>query len=80
LTIAKAVQEQSLATNEISENIQQVALGTADISTNISLVANEPDETGAAGQDVLKASSEMGKISETLKQDIEEFFLQIRAI
>ncbi len=79
-TIANAVTEQTRATSEISENIQQVAVGTADISNNISLVANEADETGNAGQDVLKASSEMGRISETLKKDIEEFFHQIRAI
>ncbi|MEZ5759176.1 MAG: methyl-accepting chemotaxis protein [Emcibacteraceae bacterium] len=79
-TIANAVLEQSRATSEISENIQQVAVGTADISNNISLVANEADETGSAGQDVLKASSEMGRISETLKKDIEEFFHKIRAI
>ncbi len=80
MTIASAVQEQSRATTEISENIQQVAAGTSDISNNISLVANEADETGTAGQDVLKASSEMGRISETLKKDIEEFFHEIRAI
>lgn len=79
-TIANAVMEQSRATTEISENIQQVAVGTADISNNISLVANEADETGSAGHDVLKASSEMGRISETLKKDIEEFFHKIRAI
>jgi len=80
MTIANAVQEQSRATTEISENIQQVAAGTADISNNISLVANEADETGNAGQDVLKASSEVGRISESLKNDIEEFFVKIRAI
>ena len=80
MTIAQAVQEQSRATTEISENIQQVAVGTADISQNISLVANEADETGNAGQDVLTASSEMGRISETLKKDIEEFFHEIRKI
>ena len=80
MTIANAVQEQSRATTEISENIQQVAVGTADISSNISLVANEADETGSAGQDVLSASSEMGRISETLKKDIEEFFHKIRAV
>lgn len=80
MTIAQAVQEQSRATTEISENIQQVAVGTSDISNNISLVANEADETGSAGHDVLKASSEMGRISENLKKDIEEFFHKIRAI
>lgn len=80
MTIANAVQEQSRATTEISENIQQVAAGTADISNNISLVANEADETGNAGQDVLKASSEVGRISESLKNDVEEFFQKIRAI
>ena len=80
MTIANAVQEQARATTEISNNIQQVAVGTADISSNISLVASEADETGNAGQDVLSASSEMGRISETLKKDIEDFFRQIRAI
>ncbi|MCC3859847.1 methyl-accepting chemotaxis protein [Pseudemcibacter aquimaris] len=80
MQIANAVQEQSRATMEISNNIQQVAIGTADISQNISRVASEADETGNAGQDVLNASSEMGRISETLKKDIEDFFRQIRAI
>lgn len=32
------------------------------------------------GQDVLTASFEMGKISESLKKDIEDFFQQIRAV
>jgi hypothetical protein len=32
------------------------------------------------GQDVLTASFEMGKISEPLKKDIEDFFQQIRAV
>lgn len=80
MQIANAVQEQARATTEISNNIQQVAVGTADISSNISLVASEADETGNAGQDVLNASSEMGRISETLKKDIEDFFQQIRAV
>ena len=80
MQIANAVQEQARATTEISNNIQQVAVGTADISSNISLVASEADETGNAGQDVLNASSEMGRISETLKKDIEDFFHQIRAV
>lgn len=80
MQIANAVQEQARATTEISNNIQQVAVGTADISSNISLVASEADETGNAGQDVLNASSEMGRISENLKKDIEDFFQQIRAV
>jgi hypothetical protein len=32
------------------------------------------------GQDVLTASFEMGKISESLKKNIEDFFQQIRAV
>ena len=32
------------------------------------------------GQDVLTASFEMGKISGSLKKDIEDFFQQIRAV
>lgn len=80
MQIANAVQEQARVTTEISNNIQQVAVGTANISSNISLVASEADETGNAGQDVLNASSEMGRISETLKKDIEDFFQQIRAV
>lgn len=78
MAISDAVQEQARATTEISNNIQQVAMGTADISQNITLVASEADETGSAGQEVLNASSEMGRIAESLKTDIEEFFRQIR--
>jgi methyl-accepting chemotaxis protein len=80
LSISAAVQQQSKATTEISENIQQVAIGTSEISTNITRVASEADETGSAGQEVLNASSEVGRIADTLKTDIENFFQKIRAV
>ncbi len=79
VSIQAAVEEQSAATNEISQNIQQVATGTTEVSSNISRVATGADETGSAGDQVLTVADELGKISENLKKDIEQFLVDVRA-
>ncbi|PCI33455.1 MAG: methyl-accepting chemotaxis protein [Alphaproteobacteria bacterium] len=79
VSIQAAVEEQSAATNEISQNIQQVAAGTSEVSSNISRVAAGADETGSAGDQVLTVADELGQISENLKKDIEQFLSDVRA-
>lgn len=78
-SIQAAVEEQSSATNEISQNIQQVAAGTNEVSSNITRVAEGAEETGSAGDQVLSVADELGKISENLKHDIEQFLADVRA-
>ena len=79
VSIQAAVEEQSMATNEISQNILQVAAGTSEVSSNITRVAAGADETGAAGDQVLAVADELGRISDNLKKDIEQFLSDVRA-
>jgi methyl-accepting chemotaxis protein len=47
-TIASAVEEQGVATQEISRNVQQAAQGTQQVSSNITDVQRGASETGSA--------------------------------
>ena len=79
VSIQAAVEQQSSATNEISQNIQQVAAGSSEVSSNIARVATGAEETGSAGDQVLTVADELGRISENLKKDIEQFLSDVRA-
>jgi methyl-accepting chemotaxis protein len=77
--IAAAVEEQSSATQEIARNVQQAALGTNEIATNVSGVQQAAGDTGAAAHQVLGASSELSRQSETMRGQVETFLSDIRA-
>jgi methyl-accepting chemotaxis protein len=78
-SIAGAVEEQSAATQEIASNVQQAALGTGEISTNINGVTQAAGDTGAAAHQVLAASNELTRQSETMRTQIEAFLSNIKA-
>jgi methyl-accepting chemotaxis protein len=77
--IAAAVEEQSSATQEIARNVQQAAIGTGEIATNVSGVQQAAGDTGSAAHQVLGASSELSRQSETLRTRVETFLSGIRA-
>jgi methyl-accepting chemotaxis protein len=77
-SIASAVEEQSIATQEIARNVQQAALGTGEISTNITGVTQAAGDTGAAAHQVLAASSELAKQSEVMRGQVETFLHDIK--
>lgn len=77
--IAAAVEEQSSATQEIARNVQQAAVGTSEIATNVSGVQQAAGDTGAAAHQVLGASSELSRQSETLRARVETFLNGIKA-
>jgi methyl-accepting chemotaxis protein len=52
-SIAAAVEEQGVATKEISRNVQQAAQGTQDVTGNIVAVSTAAGETGAAATQLL---------------------------
>ncbi len=78
-TIASAVEEQGAATQEIARNVQQASAGTAEVSSNIVGVTKAATDTGAASAQVLGASGELSKQSETLRTEVTEFLGNIRA-
>jgi methyl-accepting chemotaxis protein len=78
-SIASAVEEQGAATREIARNIQQAASGTQEVSTNITGVTQAAGDTGNAAGQLLAATSELAKQSETLRKEVDSFLHDIKA-
>ncbi len=78
-TIASAVEQQASATREIARNVQQASAGTNDVSSNISGVTKAAADTGAAATQVLGASTELSRQSETLRLQVDGFLDRMRS-
>jgi methyl-accepting chemotaxis protein len=77
--IAAAMEEQGVTTQEITRNAQQAARGTHDVSSSITSVTQAAGETGAASGQVLGSASELGRQTETLRNQVAGFLSEIRA-
>jgi methyl-accepting chemotaxis protein len=77
--IAAAVEQQSAATRDISQNIQEVSRGTSEVSANVGSVNAAANETGAAATEVLTAADDLSHQSEKLRTDVSTFLDLIRA-
>ena len=77
--IAAAVEQQGAATSEISRNIQQAAIGTNDVSTNVEDMSRAVEATGGTASSVLDAARELSRQSETLRNEISEFLVTVKA-
>jgi methyl-accepting chemotaxis protein len=76
--IASAVEEQSAATKEISGNAQQASQGTDEVTRNITGVSQAAADAGHAASQVLNASSDLSRQSETLRNQVDGFIRRIR--
>ena len=79
-TIASAVEEQGVATQEISRNVQETAKGTQQVTENIVAVSQAARDTGAASTQVLSSSQELARQTEDLRARIDDFTVKVRAI
>ena len=77
--IAAAVEEQGATTREISRNTQQAASGTDEVARNIIGVNDAASHTGVAAAQVLAASGELGRQSETLRAEVTRFLADLQA-
>ncbi|WP_421781854.1 methyl-accepting chemotaxis protein [Kiloniella litopenaei] len=77
-SVAAAVEEQTAATQEIARNVDQAAAGTQEVSANIGGVTEASGEVGKVSNQVLSAADELGSNSDRLKQEVENFLVQIR--
>jgi methyl-accepting chemotaxis protein len=59
--------------------VQQAALGTGEIAANVTGVRQAAGDTGAAAQQVLQASDELSRQSETMRSQVECFLSNIKA-
>jgi len=77
--IAAAVEEQGVATEEISRNVQQAAQGTQQVSCNIVDVQRGSVETETASSQVLSAAQSLSRESSRLKLEVGKFLNSVRA-
>jgi len=78
-TIAAAVEQQGVATQEIARSITHAAAGTDQVSQNISGVQGAAQETGAAAHQVLSAAGTLSRDGETLKSELHALLTEMRA-
>ncbi len=78
-TIAAAVEEQGVATQDIASNVQQAASGTEQVSKNAADVSQTSNETGSAATEMMAATSELSKQAELLRREVDNFLNTVRA-
>ena len=78
-SIALAIKQQGVATQEIARNVEQSAIGTKDVTINITGVNQATQETEVAADTVLGFSGELTEQSKNLRQKVDKFLDPIRA-
>ena len=66
-TIASAVEEQTVTTNEIAKSVSEAARGTSEITNNISGVAKAAQGTAAGAGDTKKSADELVRMLSELQ-------------
>lgn len=79
LTIASAVDQQSMASGEVARNIAQAASGTELVSRNIGEVREGAQATGAAATEMFGSSRALKGQADQLKVHVSEFLGALRA-
>ncbi len=78
-TIAAAVEEQGVATQEIVRNIGHAAAGTGAVTTTIQGVADAAGQAGGEAGRVLTVASSVSREAEHLSTEVTRFLSRIRA-
>lgn len=79
VSIAAAVDQQSIAGQDLARSIDLAARSTDEVSSNIVHVRETTLATGAAASQVLTSSTELEQQAATLKAQMEEFLGAVRA-
>lgn len=78
ISIASAVDQQSVAGQDLARNIDLAARGSDDINNNIEQVRETALSTGTAANQVLMSANELESQASGLKGKAEEFLAEIR--
>ena len=78
-SIAAAVEEQGLTTQEIVRNMGQASAGTGAMTTDIEEVARSAAEAGASAAQVQQASDDLSRQSDSLRSEVGQFLATVRA-
>ncbi len=79
VTVASAVDQQSVTTTEISRNTQQAAVGTFEVAANIAQVRQGVDATGQAAEHSRAAAADLARQAELLRREVDQFLAGVRA-
>ncbi len=71
--IAAAVEQQSAATQEISQQVQASARRTLATTEALGTVARIADGTRQSSQDVLRAAGDVARVSEEIRGEVDDF-------
>ncbi len=77
--ITGAVGEQRRATSEISANSHSAATGAAEASDRVAEVTRITEESSAAAEQLRSAASELSKLAEALRGQVDGFLRDLRA-
>jgi methyl-accepting chemotaxis protein len=72
-TIASAVEEQTVTTNEISRNVGEAARGANDIAANITGVARATEDTSGGAASTQSAAHNLAQLAEELTRLVARF-------
>jgi methyl-accepting chemotaxis protein len=78
--VAAAVEQQNAATREIARNVQEASAGNAEVSQKVELVARAAEGTKGAAATVLDASHQLGEHTGNIRNAIERFVREVRAV
>ncbi|WP_057884518.1 methyl-accepting chemotaxis protein [Tsuneonella troitsensis] len=79
VSIASAVDQQSVAGLELARNIDTAARGTGDVSANVVQVRETALATGATASQVLSSASELKAQAASLRSQVSGFLRHVRA-
>jgi methyl-accepting chemotaxis protein len=78
-SIAAAMEEQSVATQEIARNVHDAAIGTRGVSETIASVSRTAGHTGQSAGEVLSAAKLLEGQAGFLNSEVKRFIEQLRA-
>ena len=79
VSIAAAVDQQSVAGQDLARSIDLAARSAEEVTSNIEQVRETSLATGAAASQVLTSSTELEQQASVLKQQVDEFLSHVRA-
>jgi methyl-accepting chemotaxis protein len=77
--VATAVEQQRLATQEISQHAQQAAIGTRNVTSHIGGVGDTAATAGGAAGEALEAAGVLRQQVEALRSSVDAFLNELRA-
>ncbi|MCU1484983.1 MAG: methyl-accepting chemotaxis sensory transducer [Actinomycetia bacterium] len=78
-SIASAVEEQTVTTNEIGRNVSQAADGANEIARNVAGVAQASEDTASGASNTLVAADGLALMAEELRRLVSQFVVEAAA-